>query len=299
MSPKVVLEHNHDINSLFWDPLRKRYVATISSYLTGPSWSGQRRVTQQSVSTNLLRWSQPWYVLTPDDRVDQGQTQFYAMDGFLRRGDLLIGMVKVLRDDLKADSPPDPPDAYGVGYTTLAWSHDGEHWLRDREPFLDRSPQRGAWDHAHAWIDEQVPVDQEVYLYYAGYRRGHKVNRFEERQIGLLKMKRDRYVAREAGPSGGSFVTPLLILDAAALTLNADATSGEVKVQALAPNGAPVPGFSKADCQGIHGDVLAAPVRWTQPLTALRGQPVRLEFFLKNARLFAFDLAAEQPPLEQ
>jgi len=73
-------------------------------------------------------------------------------------------MVKVLRDDLKSDSSPDPPDAYGIGYTTLAWSHDGEHWVRDREPFFDRSSQRGAWDRAHAWIDEQVPVGDEVYL---------------------------------------------------------------------------------------------------------------------------------------
>ena len=53
---------------------------------------------------------------------------------------------------------------YGIGYTTLAWSHDGEHWVRDREPFFDRSSQRGAWDRAHAWIDEQVPVGDEVYL---------------------------------------------------------------------------------------------------------------------------------------
>jgi hypothetical protein len=132
LSPEVVLAHSHDINSLFWDPLRQRYVATISWGLAGPTWTGQRRVTQQSTSTNLLRWRAPWFVLTPDDRLDDGQTQFYAMDGYLRRGHLLIGMVKVLRDDLKADSPPDPPNAYGIGYTTLAWSHDGEHWVRDR-----------------------------------------------------------------------------------------------------------------------------------------------------------------------
>ena len=156
LSPGVVLAHSHDINSLFWDPLRKLYVATISSGTTGPTWSGQRRVTQQSTSTDLPHWREPWLVLTPNDRLDQGQTQFYAMDGYLRRGDLLIGMVKVLRDDLKADTPPQPPDAYGIGYTALAWSHDGEHWVRDREPFFDRAPQRDAWDHAHAWIDEQV-----------------------------------------------------------------------------------------------------------------------------------------------
>jgi hypothetical protein len=159
---------------------------------------------------------------------------------------------------------------------------------------LDRSPQRGAWDHAHAWIDEQVPVGDEVYLYYAGYQRGHKVNRFEERQIGLVKMKRDRYVAREAGPSGGSFITPLVTLNAEVLALNTDARAGEVRVQVLAPDGRTIPGFARTDCEVIQGDALAAPVRWTRPLSALGGKPVRLEFFLKNARLFAFELAARQ-----
>lgn len=292
LAAEVVLPHNHDINSLFWDPLRNRYVATISCYVTGPSWSGQRRVTQQSTSTNLLQWSEPWFVLTPDDRFDEGQTQFYAMDGYLRRGDLIIGMVKVLRDDLKADTPPDPPDAYGIGYTALAWSHDGVHWVRDREPFFDRARQQGAWDHAHAWIDEQVPVGDEVRLYYAGYQRGHKVNRFEERQIGLVKMKRDRYVAREAGPEGGSFRTPLLLLapDARTMTLNVDARGSEVRVQVLSPEDQPLAGFSQSDCEAIRGDVLAAPVRWARPLADLAGQPVKVEFCLKNARVFAFEL---------
>jgi len=294
LSPEIVLAHNHDINSLFWDPLRKEYVATISSYITGPSWAGQRRVTQHSTSTNLLHWQKPWFVLAPDDRLDEGQTQFYAMDGYLRRGDLVIGMVKVLRDDLKADSPPDPPDAYGIGYTTLAWSHDGEHWVRDRDKFFDRAPQPRAWDHAHAWIDEQVPVGDEVYLYYGGYQSGHKVNRFEERQIGLVKMKRDRYVARETGSSGGSFKTPLVILNAAAMTLNADARAGEVQVQVLAPDGQPISGFARTDCEVIRGDILAAPVRWAHSLSALAGRTVRLEFFLKNARLFAFELQAHK-----
>ncbi len=59
----------------------------------------------------------------------------------------------------------------------------------------------------------------------------------------------------------------------------------------LALNGRPIPGFARADRQAIHGDVLAASVRWRRPLSALAGSPVRLDFFLRKcARLFAFDL---------
>ena len=60
--------------------------------------------------------------------------------------------------------------------------------------------------------------------------------------------------------------------------MNTDAPAGEVRVQVLAPDGRPIPGFAKTDCQMVHGDVLAAPVRRARPLSALAGKPVRLEF---------------------
>lgn len=294
LSPDVVLTHNHDITGIHWDAVRKRYVATVSFYITGPHWSGTRRVTKHSTSSDLLHWSEPWLVLAPDDKLDEGETQFYAMDGYLTRGELIVGMVKVLRDDLKADQPPEPRDAYGLGYTTLAWTRDGEHWTRDREKFFDRHPQKGEWDHAHAWIDEQVPVGEEIYLYYGGYKSGHKVNRFEERQIGLVKMKRDRYVARVAGADGGSFRTPLVQFEATAMTLNLEALGGEVAVQILDENDRPMRGFTRKDCHPVSGAGLAVPVRWKKSLTALKGTPVRLEFFLTNARLFAFELVGSR-----
>jgi hypothetical protein len=289
LTPGVVLFHNHDINSIFYDPLRQKYVATISVYETGPAWSGQRRVTMQSYSPDLRTWETPHYVLTPDDRLDEGETQFYATDGFLVRGDLTIGMVKVLRDDLKADDPPDPPEQYGIGYTTLAWTRDGETWVRDREVFFDRHPEKGTWDHAHAWVDEQVLVGDEVYLYYGGYTRGHKVNRFEERQIGLVKMKRDRYVSREAGAAPGTLRTPQVILEATGLTLNAK-VDGEIRVRILDATGQPLPGFDWDDCDPIRGDSLAYPVNWKGSWAALRGQAVRLEFALREAALYGFEL---------
>ena len=60
--------------------------------------------------------------------------------------------------------------------------------------------------------------------------------------------------------------------------------------QATTATGEPIPGFRFDDCRPIVADALAAPVEWKQPLAALRARPIRLEFSLRNARLFAFEL---------
>ncbi len=290
LSAQPVLYHNHDINSIFFDALRKRYVATVSVYRPVGWWSGKLRITMQSHSADLVSWSTPHHVLVPDPAMDEGGTQFYAMDGFLRRGDLIMGMVKVLRDDLKADDPPDPPEAYGVGYTALAWTRDGDTWTRDTTPFFSPNPAKGTWDHAHAWIDDQLPVGNEVFLYYAGYARGHKVNRFEERQIGLVRMKKDRYVSRKAGPVIGRILTPLMTLHGESLTVNADVEDGSLKARVLDEKGHPIPGFTLDDCRPVTTDALDAPIAWKRSLREVQTKTVRLEFVLRNAAIFGFEL---------
>ncbi len=285
-----VIRHSHDINGIYFDPIRERYLATLSIGGEGGFWEGRRRITMHSYSDDFLNWDPARYVVLPHPELDSGETQFYAMDGYLARGDLLIGMVKVLRDDLKIDDPPDPPDAYGVGYTSLAWTRDGKTWIRDTDHFFDPHPTKGEWDHAHAWIDEQVPVDDEVYLYYGGYKSGHKVNRFEERQIGLVTMKRDRYVAREAGQEEGSLLTPKVKLSGEQLTLNVDAEGGEVLVAVLNEKGAPIEGFDYDDCEPISEDSLDAKVKWKKDLANLGDRAVTLGFKMKNANLYAMGL---------
>lgn len=284
--PGIVLRHDHDINNIYYDPIRHRYAANVSFYITGDTWQGRRRVTKQSTSEDLIHWTDPWLIITPDAE-DPGETQFYCMGAVVARGDLLVGMVRVLRDDLPAVAGG--PVA-GLGYTTLAWSRDGKTWHRDRTPFLDRDPREGAWDHAMTWVDCQLPVGNEIFLYYGGYKRGHKTERFTERQIGLVRMKKDRYVAREAGETPGLLRTPLLTLDAQSMTLNVEAPKGEVWVQVLDEKGKPLPGFTFADCSPIRTDSTGAPVRWKQPLSRLKGKPVHLEFRLQQAALFAFNL---------
>jgi len=186
------------------------------------------------------------------------------------------------------DDPPDPPEAYGTGYTELAWTRDGDTWVRDPEAFFLPNPEKGTWDHAHAWIDDQVLVNEHVYLYYGGYARGHKVNRFEERQIGVVIMKRDRYVGQTASEGTGTIVTPLLRLNGETLLVNVDAEGGALRVQVSDATGHPIPGLTFNDCIPVHQDALDAPIRWTQSLGLLKDRPVRLEFALENACLYGF-----------
>lgn len=220
-------------------------------------------------------------------QVDEGDTQFYAMDGYIARGDLLIGMAKILRDDLRASETPE--GSYGMGSTALAWSRDGRHWTRDPQLFFEPDPRPGTWDHAHAWIDEQVLVDDVVRFYYGGYKNGHKVKRETERQIGMVTLPRDRYVARDADSDGGTLTTVPFILNDRRITLNAK-VNGELRAQLIDAQGLAIPGFTFSDCIPIRGDSLDHPVRWSKAPAAAPGSPVSLQLRWNDGAVFAFGL---------
>ena len=63
---------------------------------------GYRRLVGQSVSRDCIAWSAPRRIIVADDR-DEGVTEFYGIGPVLARGGLLIGLLKVLRDDLSPE----------------------------------------------------------------------------------------------------------------------------------------------------------------------------------------------------
>jgi hypothetical protein len=295
LTTETVWKHNHDINTLHWDPLRQRYLAVGSVLVRFPGEGFRRRVPHQSVSTDLLHWEPMWPIIMPKvgAPIEQGEMQFYSMSGVMARGDLLIGLVKVLRDDLNAtpgltteEMGDTERKAAGLGYTVLAWTRDGVRWQRDHEPFIPNDPVPGRWDHAMAWGDEQILVGNETYIYYGGYERGHKVARYDERQIGLAIMPRDRYVAREADINPGRLVTKPLRLDGSRITINAR-VAGALRVRLLDESSQPLAGF---EWQELTGDSTELAPGWSKPVSALAGNVVRLEFELRDALLFGFDL---------
>jgi len=296
LTKKTLVKHNQDCNSLQWDPIRKQFLFIGQMKLKiKPDWEEKRRIPHQSVSKDLLNWEPMWPVIMPKigAPIEAGETQFYAMSGIIARGDLLIGLVKVLRDDLNATPGKTAKEmgdmdrkAAGIGYTVLAWSRDGRIWQRDHEVFLPNALHPEAWDHANAWGASQLVVGDEIFVYYVGYKRGHKVARYDERQIGLARMPLDRYVSREADLNAGTLITKPVIFDAEAMTINAKII-GSLRVRLLDVNRKPVTEFEWFD---LSGNSVAHAVKWSAELKKLGQKPVHIEFQLQDAQLFGFNL---------
>lgn len=290
--PHVVRHGVGDTVDLFYDPVRQRYGAAVKVHALPEDGCSPapkagrifRRLVGMSTSRDFVHWERPWRIFTPDDR-DEGLLEFYGMGGVHTRGPLLIGFVRVLRDDLPCDSGG---SADGIGYSVLATSRDGVHWQRDRAPFLDRNPEPGSWDHAMSWIGGVLPMGDELLLYYGGYARGHKIAPGRERQIGLARLPLDRYVSRVAKSEGGTLLTKPVVLAGDHVRLNVRAREGNVRVRLQDESCRPRPGFDWDDAAPVAGDHRDVEVRWRDGAPLPKGAAVRLEFRLTSAELFGF-----------
>jgi hypothetical protein len=142
------------------------------------------------------------------------------------------------------------------------------------------------------WGDSQVIVGDEVYIYYGGYRWGHKAEVYTERQIGLARMPRDRYVALVAGKMAGLVRTRLARLQASRMTINAcvSGPGSQLRVRILDEAAKPYAGFDWGDAAPIQGDRVDHPINWKGKLADLRDKLVQFEVKLAEAKLYSFDL---------
>lgn len=299
----VVVRIGDIVGGLFFDPIRKRYMATFKmcarledGFEPAPlAGKGFRRLVCMSVSKDFYHWEKPWRICVPDQE-DEGLLEFYGMRGIHARGSLLIGFVRVLRDDLPHE---EGAPARGIGYTVLAISRDGEKWYRFRQPFLDRSPVSGTWDRAMTWIGDQLPMGDEVYLYYGGYATGHKPGMHTGgRQLGMAKLRKDGYASLRADARGGTLLTPLFTFGGDRLELNVDAAGKDAEVQVEIRDAAerPLKGFSLHECDPVRGERVAHAVTWRgkSDVSSVAGKPVKLRIALRSADLYAFEFSRDR-----
>ncbi|MCM8770029.1 MAG: hypothetical protein NC911_10275, partial [Candidatus Omnitrophica bacterium] len=174
-----------------------------------------------------------------------------------------------------------------------AFSRDGLNWLRvDRKrPILPRGGP-GTWDSAHVTICTNLPYPEgkNLRFWYGGKNTEHW--QAGNAALGTATLRRDGFACWQAGSEEGCLTTvPLEMNWATWLFLNVEAVRGEVRVEILdAETMMPLKGTSRQECQPITGDEVRAPVIFGKERgTFIRytGR-VRIRFFLKQARLFAF-----------
>jgi hypothetical protein len=103
-----------------------------------------------------------------------------------------------------------------------------------------------------------------------------------------LVQRLDGFVSLHAGEEVGTVVTRPLVFEGRRLVLNVDA-GGSLRAGFLDETGHPVEGLGLDDCDPVRADSTRHEVTWKgrSDVSRLAGQVVRLQFELKEARLFA------------
>ena len=275
-----------DTSTFRRDPILRKYICDVKVLFRSPTTMRSRGMME---SDDLIHWSRPRMTFYPD-ALDASDTQIYGHVGFVYES-MWIGLLRVMHTQRV-------PDSYKQTTIEMTASRDGRHWTRvgRREEVLALG-EPDAWDpHYHDPHTPPLLVGDELRLYYRSVplrapRDDPESRRRKVHQIGLATLKRDRFVSLDADDEPGMVVTRPLTFDGRALHVNAQVGAGGYVKAALQDRaGRPVAPWTLANCQAVTGDVLGAPVTWSQRDTVERpaDQSLRIAFALKNARLFAF-----------
>jgi len=273
----------HNLNVLGWDPRNGQYVLF-------PRVVVERRVgVGRATSKDFVSWTDPKPIIIPEK--DETHLEFKGLAGFAYEG-AYWGSLWVFQGVERAESE-------------LAFSRDGVEWTRPfrGQMFFPRG-QAGQWDCEMVLPVAPVVRDDQLWFYYTGWnfpygpgpltkvRKGWLENgQRQQRAVGLAKLRLDGFVSLTAGNDAGVVTTKLFALTGDRLVVNVNASQGQVTVEVLDRNGQPIHGFSGDSALAeANLDELRWQPRWKNhaDLSALRGQPVRLRFHLRNARLYAF-----------
>ena len=127
-----------------------------------------------------------------------------------------------------------------------------------------------------------------------GQNRSNHVEKSREYEIVpfWVEFRTNGFGSRRAGEQEGLLTTHPLIFQGSRLTVNAAAAEGRMEVEVLDEEGRPLPGYGGKECLLEYFDSTQQEVTWSgkSDLVELRGQPVRLRFYVQNADLYGFQI---------
>jgi hypothetical protein len=274
-----------DAIDAIYDPRAGAFVIYHKMWIDRPdgliNWKHAMGRTQ---SADFIHWSRPELVLAPDEH-DPEWVEFHHSPAFFYN-DCYFGLLQILNRAERG----------GIMDCELAISRDGFNWQRPfRSPFFLPMTHEGGFD-SGSILTNATPVllEDEFRFYYGGYSQGATGVTEGEMVtgIGLATMPRDRFASlRPVKQIGQATLRRTELTGCSAITLNADATRGSVRVEVLDADGYRVRGFTREEAIPITGDDLRHPVRWRErEVTDLPAGEYMLRLHLDQADVYAMTL---------
>jgi sialidase-1 len=293
-------------NQLLWDPIAKRYSLLTRTDLGGHGGTAEsrsQRIMGHTENNNLLKHPSAWKIIADKIKVDdprkeknqwgKPRLQFNSMTLWIHEG-IYFGLMDVYTMgksrffdgyDYKTKHNDDFMDFY-IGTSRDGISFD-KNWVHNRRAFVPRGPARSFDKDGIKPPTEIVTYNDEHWIYYGGmderhYSKGRHLN------IGLAKLRLDRFMCLEAKDRPGTIITKPFKLEGNKLEVNIDARDGWVQIDLLDENGKAISGGQAKRYE--NADELRLTPKWKNQadLSSLKGEELSLRFTMKNAKLYAF-----------
>ena len=277
---RLLVPRAGDAGVVVHDPMQGRYIASSRRHNCLMDhfvleWKQYRRVIALSTSEDFVHWTQLRTALRPDE-YDETGAQLYQMVPFVY-GNQYVGILWVWH----------PTELSGM---ELAAARDLDHWRRvgrrGEEFFSVGAP--GSWDGGWAACGLTPPAlkDDALHLWYSGKPQGHGTRGNFSSAIGLLRLRRDGFVALRCGIRGGELMTEPLEVTGPNLSINAICLFGRVQVRIIDDVSVPE-GYDFAACNALESrDETDCPITWgaeRRDLTPFVGKKIRLHIQADNA----------------
>ncbi len=296
-----------DRSTMFYNPFREKWVYSLRSSFRGRS----RHYWETDDFLAGAKWPPDgpvvWAAADRDDPPDPevgDAAQLYNLDAVAYES-ILLGMFQIHRG-------PKNEDCMQMGLPKItelsfAYSRDGFHWHRpDRRAHIP-AERRDVWDRAYVQsIGNLCTVrGDRLWIYYTGFQGD--ANRlganwlqngmYDNGATGIALLRRDGFTSMDAGAEPAMLTTRLVTFSGSRVFVNvATAAGGELRVEILNEAGEPIAPFTRENCRPIRADSTLEPVVWSgaEDVSALRGQPVRFRFTLRDGSLYAFWVSRDE-----
>lgn len=278
-------------NVAFWSEIEQCYVCYFRIW-TKRNFRGYRWVSR-STSPDLIHWTKPEPMRTcntPLEHIYTNQTTpyFRAPHIYIALAARFMSGRRVVSEDIARRLGIEGDYFNDCSDSVLMTSRGGT--LYDRtfmEGFIRPGIGPENWTsrtNSPAW--GIVPTsDSEISLYVLHNYAQPKA------RIDRYSLRTDGFASIKANYEGGYVVTKPLTFSGSRLFINfSTSAAGYIKVGLLNKDKSPIEGYAFDDCVEIVGNALEQEVTWgsKSSLNDLSEKIIRLQFFLKDADLYAF-----------